>query len=66
MAPNLSGDHFSDYTSACNMLDCILSTYINMIAKEGVFIYKIFEGPRTNGIGYSFNYRIYEKVNADI
>lgn len=49
MAPNLSGDHFADYTAACNMLDCILDTYINMIANGGVFIYKIFEGPRING-----------------
>ena len=49
MAPNITGDSFVDYSSSCEMLDCVLSSYVPMVNSGGNFVYKFFEGPRTTG-----------------
>jgi 23S rRNA U2552 (ribose-2'-O)-methylase RlmE/FtsJ len=50
MSPDISGDNVLDYFSSCELLEFVMQKYLPMLKKEGHFVYKFFEGPRSSGM----------------
>lgn len=66
MAPNMTGDNFVDYNSSCEMLECVLNSYVPMVNARGHFVYKIFEGPRTTGSYENVYCRVCQVLKGNI
>ena len=49
LSPNISGEHIVDYRNSCLLLDRVLDSYLACLTKDGNFVYKFFDGDKSNG-----------------